>query len=64
LRIETIYEKKLHQQAPTGAMFALKNMGWNEKAETVKPADKMKNIKVKIVSSGPQPASNEKEVIL
>jgi hypothetical protein len=64
LRIETIYEKKLHQQAPTGAMFALKNMGWNEKPETTKSSTTIKNIKIKIIETGPQPASNEKDVNL
>jgi hypothetical protein len=64
LRVETTYEKKLHYQSPTGAIFALKSMGWNEKPEAIKPADKIKNIKVKIIDSGPQPACSEKEVIL
>ena len=64
LRIETVYEKKLHQQAPTGAIFALKNLGWNEKIGTTKPADTVKTIKVRIIETGPQPASNEKEIIL
>jgi|ERR1700761_7984262 len=64
LRIETIYEKKLHQQAPTGAIFALKNLGWYEKTGTTKSVDKVKTIKVKIIETGPQPASNEKDIIL
>src|SRR6266567_3720919 len=33
LRIEAEYEKKLHLQSSTGAIFALKSMGWNEKTE-------------------------------
>lgn len=33
LKIETEYEKSLHRQSPTGAIFALKNMGWSDKTE-------------------------------
>ena len=33
LRIENGYEKRLHEQACTGAIFALKNMGWKDKTE-------------------------------
>ncbi len=64
LRVEASYEKKLHYQSSTGAIFALKSIGWNEKTEAIKPADKVKNIKVKIIESGPLPASNEKDVTL
>jgi hypothetical protein len=64
LRVEAAYEKKLHYQSSTGAIFALKSLGWNEKAENEKPASLAKTIKVKIIESGPQPASSEKEVIL
>lgn len=44
LRVEMAYEEKLHTGAPTGAIFALKNMGWTDTQNqtiTVKPADKM-----------------------
>ena len=30
-KVENGYEKSLHSQSPTGAIFALKNMGWNDK---------------------------------
>jgi hypothetical protein len=33
LRIEHEYEKRLHQNNPTGAIFGLKNMDWNDKQE-------------------------------
>lgn len=33
LRIENEYEKALHHQSPTGAIFALKNFGWTDKQE-------------------------------
>ena len=32
--IESEYEKKLHSNSCTGAIFALKNMGWEDKQKT------------------------------
>lgn len=32
-RVEHEYEKKLHDDKNTGAIFALKNMGWKDKTE-------------------------------
>jgi len=32
--IENMYEQKLQGTAPTGAIFALKNMGWEDKSES------------------------------
>jgi DNA-packaging protein gp3 len=32
--VESCYEQKLSGQMPTGAIFALKNMGWRDKVET------------------------------
>jgi hypothetical protein len=61
LRVEAVYEKKLHQQSSAGAIFALKSMGWNEKVEG---NTAFKSITVEIIESGPKPAENEKEVIL
>ncbi len=62
LRIEAAYEKKLDTSA--GAIFVLKNMGRNEKAENSRPVDRVRSIKVKIIESGPQPVASEKEVLL
>lgn len=65
LRIEASYEKKLHTQATTGTIFALKSMGWKERTEnkqTVIPQTEA--IKIEIIESGPPPAESEKEVIL
>jgi hypothetical protein len=62
LRIETEYEKKLHFTSSTGAMFALKAMGWNEKTETMPILNE--TITVHIIDGGAQPASSEKEVEL
>lgn len=64
LRVEACYEAHLHQNT-TGAMFALKNMGWNEKYEPSPANTEAGNtLKVEIVNSGPPPAGNEKDVQL
>ena len=31
--VENAYEKRLHGNSPTGAIFALKNMNWRDKVE-------------------------------
>jgi hypothetical protein len=66
LRIEAEYEKKLHQQSPAAAIFALKSMGWNEKTDdntlTATPASQ--TLTIKIIETGPTPAASEKEVAL
>lgn len=64
LLVEAGYEKKLHYQSSTGAIFALKSMGWNERTEKTAGTENIKPIKIKIIESGPQPASTEKEVAL
>jgi hypothetical protein len=64
LRVEACYEAHLHQNT-TGAMFALKNMGWNEKYEPSPTNTEAGNIlKVKIFNAGPPPADSEKDVQL
>lgn len=64
LRVEAGYEANLHQNT-TGAMFALKSMGWNEKPEPSSAGADTDNIlKVEIKHSGPIPAGNEKDVDL
>jgi hypothetical protein len=65
LRIEAAYEKKLHYQSPTGAIFALKNMGWNDKTESkADDAPVFTTLKIEIMETGPKPVNSEKEVIL
>jgi len=65
LRIEAIYEKKLHQQSSTGAMFLLKSLGWTEKPGAQSNSTKaVSTLKVEIVETGPAPADNERAVIL
>ena len=65
LRIEAIYEKKLHQSTFGGAIFALKNLGWVDKADNVKHNTPIiRTLKVTIVETGPTPAGNEKDIEL
>lgn len=63
-RVMAYYESRLHYPAPTGAMFALKSMGWADKLKTKKSTGKTKSLTVKVIQTGPQPASTEKEVAL
>ena len=65
LQVEALYEKKLNQQSPSGAMFALKNMGWNEKTDD-RPINEKQivSLKIEIVDSGPKIAQNEAEVLI
>jgi hypothetical protein len=65
LHIEAVYEKKLHNQSPAGAIFALKAMGWNEKSESKTPKNEdFKSLKIEIIETGPKLAENEKEGVL
>jgi hypothetical protein len=65
LRIEAVYEKKLHQQSPAAAMFALKSLGWDEKADNKTGiAGNVKTLTIEIIETGFQPSDSEKNVIL
>jgi len=64
LRIEAIYEKKLHQSTFGGAIFALKNLGWVDKSDPKQNVPTIKTLKVTIVESGPTPAGDEKDIII
>lgn len=65
LRVESAYERKLHYQSPTGAMFALRNMGWADKPdEKGMLIDINGALRIEIIECGPKPASSEAEVIL
>jgi hypothetical protein len=65
LKIETEYEKKLHQPSAAAAIFALKSMGWSEKPGDETIAGSIpKTLSIKIIETGPQPATSEKEVAL
>ncbi|MBB6108955.1 terminase small subunit [Mucilaginibacter lappiensis] len=64
LRLEAAYESRLYQ-TPTGVIFALKTLGWNDKPEVQKSNTKTNDtLKVEVVNTGPLPAGNEKEVVL
>lgn len=65
LRIEASYERKLHAQSAAGAVFALKNRGWNERGEVKQQtAEFPKTLPVEVLFTGPIPAQSEKEVVL
>ncbi|WP_164849950.1 terminase small subunit [Mucilaginibacter limnophilus] len=63
LRIEAEYEKKLHYQSSTGAIFALKNLGWNDREEN-ESFNGAVTLSIEIVNSPHNPASAENEVAL
>lgn len=65
LRVEAEYEKKLHFQSATGAIFALKSFGWSDRMLN-NPAGKERSdaMTVKIIQSDTQVAQNEKDVVL
>jgi hypothetical protein len=62
LKIEAAYEQMLFEK-PTGAIFALKNMGRNDNAAT-NQAGTANTLKIEITNSGPPPACSEKEVAI
>lgn len=65
LRVEALYERKLHQQAPTGAIFALKSMGWTDRPDDKLSTDNIiKSIIIEILETGPALAQCEQEVDL
>ena len=64
LRVMADYEKKLHLPSSSGAIFALKSLGWNDGDDHKSSGTDNLNVKVEIVASGPQLASSEQEVIL
>lgn len=55
LRVEEQYEQRLHGTTPTGAIFALKNMGWKDKVETGFTDNEGKDVQPQIIF---QPAPN------
>ena len=61
LQIENAYEIQLHQQPSTGAIFALKSLGWMEKTPSDAP-DHEVTVKVEIIETGPAPAATEQQV--
>lgn len=63
-KVMAYYESRLHYPSPTGAMFALKCMGWNDAGKIAEPNPGERSINVKLIETGPEPASSEKEVEL
>ncbi|MFD0792777.1 terminase small subunit [Mucilaginibacter litoreus] len=64
LMIEAEYEKRLHQQSATGAIFALKSLGWKEPADDTLKKAFPATIHIKVTASGPKIATHEKDVEL
>jgi|SRR5471030_359608 hypothetical protein len=65
LRVESAYEKKLHSQSSAGAIFALKNMGCEDRQDDKMNAHLIGNVKIEIIETGgPALADSEKQVIL
>jgi hypothetical protein len=56
LRVESEYENRLSSNAPTGAIFALKNMGWQDRQElTGKDGkDLISSVKIEIIENRDQ----------
>lgn len=63
-KIMAYYESRLLMPAPTGAIFALKCMGWDERPKAIDTADNQTSIEVKLIETGPEPAATEKDVAL
>jgi hypothetical protein len=63
-KIMAYYESRLLMPAPAGAIFALKTLGWDEKPRTIETDGIPASIQIKLIETGPQPASAEKEVDL
>ncbi|MBD1394593.1 terminase small subunit [Mucilaginibacter glaciei] len=64
LKIESEYEKRLSQASPTGAIFALRSMGWADKTDTATNNNTATIERAVIIESGPALAGNEKDVLL
>ncbi|RYZ94856.1 MAG: hypothetical protein EOP47_26995, partial [Sphingobacteriaceae bacterium] len=64
LRIEAEYEKKLHFQSPTGAIFALKKLGWDDRTNEEHITSTITTLKIEVVNTGFVPVSSENQVRL
>ena len=64
LRIETAYEQKLHNGPASGAIFALKKLGWNQPRSDNITDPNDKNMKVIMEPSGVNIAEDERDVDL
>lgn len=64
LRVEAEYEKRLHFQSSTGAIFMLKSQGWAERPDDNLLNEIPKTIQIEIINPGPKLADSEKDVAL
>lgn len=64
LRVEEVYEKKLSQSSPTGAIFVLKCLGWSDKPDNKPGTNDNKNMTMEVVITGPPLATSEKEIVI
>jgi hypothetical protein len=62
LRIENEYEKKLHNPTASGAIFALKNLGWNERDIAAAGNNAPQSLNVNVNDSAIPTAGSEREV--
>jgi DNA-packaging protein gp3 len=63
LRIENNYEAMMiTARNPAGAIFALKNLGWEDKHTLAGDKNQPLNLQVEIISSGPKPVNTEKDL--
>lgn len=67
LRVENAYERTLYSDKPTGAIFALKNMGWKDNQRTELTGENggpisLPAITVQVVSAGAEIAEDESQV--
>ena len=64
LLIAASYEKKLHNTNASGAIFALKGMGWSEQSDSKPAAPASTTFNIHVSESGPKPAATEKDVVI
>lgn len=64
LQIEAEYEKRLHLSSPTGAVFALRSMGWGGDQHIGPISINQPVLQIEIQGTGALPANNEREVQL
>lgn len=61
--VESCYEAQLYSFSTSGAIFALKNMGWRDKTESdVNSTIKMEKVQVEIIPSPVPIATSEKGI--
>ncbi len=64
LRIETAYEQKLHNGPASGAIFALKKLGWNQREIPIAENNAACQLNINVTENRIPVAGNEKDVRL